>query len=57
MVTILTSSAKMAELGILKIKVFWNKVSDSNYVAALVMWPKCGDSCIYIREVTTISVL
>ena len=63
MVTILMISAKLATL---KIKVFWNKgydviVSvrdvtnkvlscDSNYIVDLVMWPKFGNSCIFMRE-------
>ena len=56
MVTILMMSAKMATLGLLKIKLFWNNsydviisdydvtnkiVScDSNYIVGVVMWPK-----------------
>ena len=60
-------SIKMATLGLLEIKVYWNKVydviihahdvtnqilsSDSNYILDLVMWPKFGKSRIYMREV------
>ena len=60
-------SAKMAILGVLKIKVFWNKgydiityvhdvankilSSDSNYVVNVVIWPKFGNSKISKREV------
>ena len=70
MVTILMISAKLATL---KIKVFWNKgydviVSvrdvtnkvlscDSNYIVDVVMWPKFGNSCISMREVTITSIL
>ena len=60
-------SAKMATLGLLKIKVFWNKgygviihvhdvinqvlSRDSNCIGDVVMWPKFGNSSIYTREV------
>ena len=60
-------SIKMATLGLLEIKVYWNKgydviidshdvtnqilSSDSNYILDLVMWPKFGKSRIYMREV------
>ena len=66
-------SAKLATLGFLNIKVFWNKgynviVSvhdvtnkllsrDSNYVVDVVMWPKFGKSSISMREVNTTSIL
>ena len=66
MVTILMMSAKMSAVGLLKIKIFWNKgydviVSahdvmeknlsrDSNYVADVVMWPKFGNSSTFMRE-------
>ena len=59
MVEFLMMSAKLATLGLLKIKVFWNKgyevitsVSDvtneilsrdSDYIVDLVMWPKFGN--------------
>ena len=67
MVTILMMSAKLATLGLLKIKVFWNKgyyviisvhdvnsrilPRDSNYVVDVVMWPRFGNSRISMREV------
>ena len=60
-------SAKLANLGLLKINIFWNKgydvmifvhdVSnkilsyDSNYIAHGVMWPKFSDSSISMKEV------
>ena len=72
MVTILMMSVKMATLGLLKIKVFWNKdydviVSvydvtskilsyDSNYIVNVVMWPKFGNSSISTREVIIPSI-
>ena len=59
MVTILMMSTEMAMLGLLKIKLFWNKgydvisyvhdvinkilSRDSNYIVDLVMWPKFGN--------------
>ena len=62
MVTILMMSAKIATLGLLKLKVFWNKAydvitsvheitnkilsCDSNYIVDLVLWPKLGNSSI-----------
>ena len=73
MVSILTMSAKMATLGLLKIKVFWNKdyddiifvreftnkilSRDSNYLADAVMWPKFGNSSISMREIIITSIL
>ena len=73
MVTILMMSAKMATLGLLKIKVFWNKgydviisvhdvtnkilSRDSNYIVDVVMWPKFGNSSISVREVIITSIL
>ena len=73
MVTILMMSAKMATLGLPKVKLFWNKgydviVSahdvtskifsrDSNYIVEVVMWPKFGNSSISITEVITTSIL
>ena len=73
MVAILMMSAKMATLGLLKIKVFWNKgydviisvhdvtnkilSRDSNYIVDVVMWPKFGNSSISIREVIITSIL
>ena len=60
MVAILMMSAKMATLGLLKIKIFWNKGYDviiyvhdvtnqilsreSNCIVDVVMWPKIGNS-------------
>ena len=60
-------SAKMATLGIFKIKVFQNNVydvitsvhdltnkilsRDSNYNEDVVMWPKSGNSSISLTEV------
>ena len=59
-------SAKMATLGLIKIKLFWNQVydviisvhdvtvkilsRDSNYIVDVVMWPKFDNSCISMRE-------
>ena len=73
MVTILTVSARIATLGLLKIKVFWNKVydiiisvhditnkillRDSNYIVDVVMWPKFGNSSSSMGEVIKISIL
>ena len=66
-------SAKMATPGLLKITVFWNKgydviisvddvtnkilSRDSNYIVDVVMWPKFGNSSIYIREVVITLIL
>ena len=73
MVAILMMSAKLATLGLLKIKVFWNKgydviisvhdvtnkilSRDSNYIVDVVMWPKFGNSSISMREVIITSIL
>ena len=73
MVTILMMSAKMATLGLLKIKIFWNKGNDviffvydvinkglprdSNYMVNVVMWPKIGNSRTPMREVVITSIL
>ena len=73
MVTIFMMSAKMATLGLLKIKVFWNKgydiiisahdltskilLLDSNYIVDVVMWPKFGNSGTSTREVIITSFL
>ena len=62
MVAILMVSAKLASLGLLKIKVFWNRgyvvmisvhsvtnkilLRDSNYIVDEFMWPKFDNSCI-----------
>ena len=63
----------MAALGLLKVKVFWNKgydviisvhdvtnkilSRDSNYIIDVVMWPKFGNSSISMREVIITSIL
>ena len=68
MVTILMMSAKMATVGLIKIKVFWNKgydvVISVHDVAAkltqiidVAMWPKFGNSSISMREVIITSIL
>ena len=70
---ILMMSAKMATLGLLKIKVFWNKDYDvinylydvtnkilshqSNNFVDVVMWSKFGNSSISMREVLITSIL
>ena len=72
MVTILMISAKMATLGLLKIKVLWNKgydviifvydainkilSSESNFIVDVVMWPNFGNSSISMREVIIIII-
>ena len=66
-------SAKLATLGLLNIKLFWNKgyivisyvydvtnkilSRDSNYIVEVTMWPKFGNSSISMREVIITSVL
>ena len=66
-------SAKMVTSGLLKIKVFWSKdydviisvhdatnkilLFDSNYIVAVVMGAKFGDSSIAMREVIVTSIL
>ena len=73
MVTILMIPAKMANPGLPKIKVLWNKgydviipahdvtnkilSCDSNYFVDAVMWPKFGNSSISVREVIITSIL
>ena len=73
MVTILIVSAKMATLGLLKIKVFRNKgydviisvydvinknlLRDSNFIVDVVMWPKFGNCRTAMREVIITSIL
>ena len=63
MITILMMSAKLATLGLLKIKVFWNNAydviisvhdvtnkilsRDSNCTVHMVMWPKIGNSRVW----------
>ena len=60
-------SAEMTTLGLVKIKIFWNKgndvitivhdvgnkilTCDSSYIVDVVMWPKFGKSSISMREV------
>ena len=72
MITILIISEKIATPGLLKIKVFWNKVSDvmisaydvtnknlsrdSYYIVDVVTWQKFGNSCISMREVIITSI-
>ena len=73
MVTTLMISVKMATLGLLKIRVFWNKCydviisahevtnkflsHDLNYVIDEVMWPKFGNCTIAMRKVIITSIL
>ena len=72
-ITILMMSTKMATLGLLKTKVYWNKgygaiifvhdvtnkilSSDSICIIDVIMWPKFGNSSISMREVIIISIL
>ena len=69
----LMMSAKLATLGALKIKLFWNKFygikipvhygtneilsPDSNYIVNVVVQSKIGNSRISMREVTITSIL
>ena len=60
MVTILMKPAKIAALGLLKTKVFWNKdykvvilSRESNYIVNVVMWPKFGNISISMRVFIT----
>ena len=73
MATTLMISANMVTLGLLKIKVFWNKgydviisvhylankilSRDLNYIVDAVMRPKFGNSSISMREVIITSIL
>ena len=66
-------SAKLATLGLLKMKKVWNKgygvitfvhdvtnksfSRDSKYVKDVVMWPKFDNSGISMREITITSIL
>ena len=66
MLAVLMTSAKLATLGLLKLKDVWNKgydtiiylhdvtnkisSCDSNYIVNVVMWPKFGNSSISVRE-------
>ena len=73
MTTILMMPAEMADLGLLKIKLFWNKGYDvtifvydvknkillrkPNYIVNIVMWPKFGNSTTSMTEVIITSAL
>ena len=73
MVTILMIPAKMANPGLPKIKVLWNKgydviipahdvtnkilLRDSNYIVDMVMWPKFANSSFSMKDVIIISIL
>ena len=73
MAAVLIMSAKMATLGNLKRKVFWNKGYDViifvydvsskilsrylNYTVHVVMWPKFGNPSISMKEVVITSIL
>ena len=65
MVTTLMMSAKLVTPDLLKIKIIWNEgydviildynvpnkiwSRDSSYIADVVMWPKFGNSSIYMK--------
>ena len=73
MAAILMMSAKTATLGLLKLKVFWNKIYDAiiciydvtnkfwsrdwNYIVDVVMWPKFGNSSTLMKKVIITSIL
>ena len=73
MVAILMMSTKLVALGLLKIKVSWNKnynvinsvhdvinkilSRDSNYIVDVVMWLKFGNTSISMREIIVTTVL
>ena len=70
MVAILIVSAKLATLGPVEIKTFWNKAYDaiisvhdvtnkiiSNCIEDVVMWPKFANSSISVREFIKTSIL
>ena len=73
MVSILIMSAKMATLGLLNIRLFWNKdydviiyvhdvinqilSRDSNYIVEVVLWPKFCNCSIYMRQIIITSIL
>ena len=73
MVITLMMSAKMATPGLLKTRVFWNKIydamisvhevtnkfllGDTNCIIDVVMWPKFGNSSISMRKVLINSFL
>ena len=72
MANFLMMSEKIATLGLLKIKVFWNEgywviilvydvivkilSTELNYVVDLVMWSRSGNSGISMREVIITSI-
>ena len=63
-------SVKLATLGLLNIKILWNKgyditisaddikskslSCDSNYIVNMLLWPKIGNSSIFKREILRI---
>ena len=65
--------ARMANPGLLKVTVFWNKgydviipvndvtskilSRDSNYIVDVFMWSKFGNSSISMKQVITTSIL
>ena len=73
MVAILMVHSKLATLGVLKTKLFWNKIydilvlvhkvtnkilsSDSNYIVDLVIWAKFGNSTLSLWEVVIATIL
>ena len=73
MIAILMMPGNMTTLGLFKIEVFWykdcniiiyaqdvtNKILSraSNYVVDVVMWPKFGNSSIYMRGIIITLVL
>ena len=73
MVAILMMSAKSVVLGLLQLKVLWNKGYDvivfaddltnkvlscySNHIVNVVIWPKFGKFSIFMKEVITTSIL
>ena len=66
-------SAKIATLGLLKVNIFFKRVYDiiifvhdatneilsydSNYIVDAVMWPKVGNSSIFMTKVVIILIL
>ena len=72
MIEFLIMSAKFATLGLLKIKLFWNKgydvitsvceqqknlSRDSTYIEDVVMRPEFGNSSVSMREAIITSIL
>ena len=68
MFTFLIISAKIATLGLLKLKVFWNKGYDVmilsmtsptkfSHVTQIILWPKFGNCSISMREVIVTPIL